>query len=352
MADHHQRNYDEYRRGGRRDWSERAGDEVRSWFGDDEARMRRAHDERDERYRDDRHEYGGEPRRQDGRAEGARSPGEWGRYDEPRGSSWSSGRERESWAGAGGRGYYGQSWRGGEAGRPWGEDPGRSRWQATYDEPRWGQDSASWRQAEGSGGRYAGGREGGAFSGGYGGFGGYGGSGGGYGSGGYGGRSQSGAWSGEGGAWSGEYGSEGSRYRDDEYGGAGARRSGGGERPLARTSYSGRGPKDYQRSDDRIREEISDRMTDDDRLDATEITIVVARGEVTLSGTVADREQKRRAEDLAESISGVREVTNNIRVARDEHGERGQSTSATQAGQLGQPSGTTGSRPAGTGTPS
>ena len=81
--------------------------------------------------------------------------------------------------------------------------------------------------------------------------------------------------------------------------------------------FRGRGPKDYQRSDERIRDEIADRMTDDDYLDASELMIQVKQGEVTLIGTVTTREQKRRAEDLAESISGVREVSNNIRVARE-----------------------------------
>ena len=46
---------DDYRRDDRRSWTERAGDEVRSWFGDDEARMRRGNDERHERF-----PYGGE----------------------------------------------------------------------------------------------------------------------------------------------------------------------------------------------------------------------------------------------------------------------------------------------------
>ena len=80
-------------------------------------------------------------------------------------------------------------------------------------------------------------------------------------------------------------------------------------------SYAGRGPKDYQRSDERIREEISDRLTDDHRVDATEISVQVSGGQVTLSGSVMDREQKRQAEDVVERVSGVREVTNNIRVS-------------------------------------
>ena len=46
---------DDYRRDDRRSWSERAGDEVRSWFGDDEAQRRRGNDERHDRY-----PYGGD----------------------------------------------------------------------------------------------------------------------------------------------------------------------------------------------------------------------------------------------------------------------------------------------------
>ncbi len=37
-------------------------------------------------------------------------------------------------------------------------------------------------------------------------------------------------------------------------------------------------------------------------------------GEVTLNGTVTSREQKRRAEDLVEDLSGVKHVQNNLRV--------------------------------------
>ena len=86
------------------------------------------------------------------------------------------------------------------------------------------------------------------------------------------------------------------------------------------TTYAGRGPKDYQRSDDRIREEICDCMTDDPMLDASEITVVVNKGEVNLSGLVTSRDQKRRAEDVAERISGVKDVTNQLRVSREANG--------------------------------
>ena len=105
----------------------------------------------------------------------------------------------------------------------------------------------------------------------------------------------------------------------------------GAERP----NYYGRGPKDYRRSDERIREEIADRMTDDWTLDASDITVAVTDGEVTLSGTVSSREQKRRAEDVAERVSGVRDVSNHLRVARGWSGGTpetpGKSTSGTPA---------------------
>ena len=88
----------------------------------------------------------------------------------------------------------------------------------------------------------------------------------------------------------------------------------------ARPQYAGRGPKGYKRSDDRIREQICDCMTDDPALDASEIVVEVINGEVTLSGSVMSREQKRLAEDVAESVSGVTDVTNQLRVTRSGQG--------------------------------
>ena len=80
-----------------------------------------------------------------------------------------------------------------------------------------------------------------------------------------------------------------------------------------RGEHRGKGPKGYKRSDDRIREDVCDRLSDDDELDASEITVTVKGGEVTLEGTVEDRRAKQRAEDLAEAVSGVRDVDNKLR---------------------------------------
>jgi len=78
--------------------------------------------------------------------------------------------------------------------------------------------------------------------------------------------------------------------------------------------HRGRGPKNYVRSDERIREDVSDRLSDDSWLDASDIEVTVASCEVTLSGQVHTRDDKRRAEDIAEQVSGVRHVQNNLRV--------------------------------------
>jgi len=119
----------------------------------------------------------------------------------------------------------------------------------------------------------------------------------------------------------------------------------------ARPHYVGRGPKGYKRSDDRIRDEICDRMTEDPMLDASEIEVEVIDGEVTLSGSVMSRDQKRRAEDVAEYISGVRDVTSRLRVTRNGTGHDWAADSSRAAGP-----GSTSSQPvseaSGKGTPS
>jgi osmotically-inducible protein OsmY len=88
----------------------------------------------------------------------------------------------------------------------------------------------------------------------------------------------------------------------------------GAEAELARRGHRGVGPKGYQRSDERISDEVHDRLTEDSWLDATDIQVEVKGGEVTLSGHVENREAKHRAERLIEDLSGVRHVQNNLRV--------------------------------------
>jgi BON domain-containing protein len=80
--------------------------------------------------------------------------------------------------------------------------------------------------------------------------------------------------------------------------------------------HSGRGPTYYVRPDDRIREDVCERLTHHPEIDASEIEVGVANGEVTLSGTAPDRSTKYAAEDLVYGISGVKEVYNRLRVER------------------------------------
>ncbi len=98
----------------------------------------------------------------------------------------------------------------------------------------------------------------------------------------------------------------GSSSRGQDFGSSGQYGSG--------TSHRGRGPRGYSRSDERIAEDLNERLTDDHHIDASELQVSVSGGVVTLSGTVEQRWMKHRAEDLAESCSGVNDVRNEIRV--------------------------------------
>lgn len=84
-----------------------------------------------------------------------------------------------------------------------------------------------------------------------------------------------------------------------------------------RGQHRGRGPRGYRRSDERIKEDVCQCLTDDQHIDATNIEVAVNDREVVLSGTVSSRMQKRHAEDLIERLSGVRDVINSLRVASD-----------------------------------
>jgi osmotically-inducible protein OsmY len=221
-----------------RGFFDRAGDEVRSWFGDEEAERRRRMDER-ERERQER-SYG--------RDYGSR-------YDYDQGSErgWSEPYRPE-------RGRGSERWRGGEG--------SRSGVSSTYG----GADYDRWS---------------GGYADPYGGY--------------------------------GRYGTASSTRSYQE------RQS---SETTRRGQFFGRGPKGYHRSDARINEDVCDRLTDAPDIDASNVEVRVANGEVTLSGTVFDRNEKHRAEDLIENVSGVREVHNNLRVSRGNESTIGTGTTA------------------------
>jgi hypothetical protein len=80
--------------------------------------------------------------------------------------------------------------------------------------------------------------------------------------------------------------------------------------------YAGRGPKGYKRSDQQIIEDACQRLERDGEIDASEIEVTAEDGVIRLRGTVSDRRTKRRAEDCVESIYGVRDVMNELRVSQ------------------------------------
>lgn len=95
-------------------------------------------------------------------------------------------------------------------------------------------------------------------------------------------------------------------------------------------SFAGKGPRNYRRSDDRIREDISDLLTENHELDASDIEVSVVNGEVTLEGLVTRKGSKRLAEDLAYMARGVVDVHNRLRIAPVE----GKSVPVTQQPRL------------------
>jgi hypothetical protein len=108
------------------------------------------------------------------------------------------------------------------------------------------------------------------------------------------------------GGWSG--GGRADEYARDTTG----PRGNDGVRPM---SYRGRGPKNWRPSDERIRETVNELLTDHDGVDATDVEVVVENGDVTLTGAVGSRWEKRLAEDIAASCRGVHDVHNRLKVA-------------------------------------
>ena len=105
------------------------------------------------------------------------------------------------------------------------------------------------------------------------------------------------------------------RGEDFEVGRGNTADAGGAPDPdKPRGLHRGKGPRNYQRSDERILEDINDRLCDNPYLDASAIEVSVSGGNLVLSGTVEDKESKRMAEDIGESIPGVKNVENRLRV--------------------------------------
>jgi hypothetical protein len=82
----------------------------------------------------------------------------------------------------------------------------------------------------------------------------------------------------------------------------------------SRESHSGKGPKGYKRSPERIREEACEILARDWYLDASDIEVSVEDNRLVLNGEVRSRKDKRHAEAIVENISGIEDVLNQIKV--------------------------------------
>ncbi|RYZ94236.1 MAG: BON domain-containing protein [Proteobacteria bacterium] len=80
--------------------------------------------------------------------------------------------------------------------------------------------------------------------------------------------------------------------------------------------FFGVGPKNYRRQDDRILEDANEALFHDPHLDASEIEVSVKDGVIELRGTVNDRWSKWRAQDALDTISGVHDVQNRLRIEK------------------------------------
>jgi hypothetical protein len=97
---------------------------------------------------------------------------------------------------------------------------------------------------------------------------------------------------------------------------------------IRRGGKASRGPKGYTRSDERIHDDVCERVARSG-VDADEVEVRVENREVTLTGTVRNREEKWWLEDLADDVFGVEEVHNHLRVVRPSPGAAGTGTQGT-----------------------
>jgi hypothetical protein len=87
----------------------------------------------------------------------------------------------------------------------------------------------------------------------------------------------------------------------------------------AQGEHYGRGPVGYTRRDELIHDDINDHLTEHSYIDATQIAVSVKDGEVTLEGSVPDRDQKFYAEEVASQVHGVKDVTNLLKVKQNQN---------------------------------
>jgi hypothetical protein len=103
----------------------------------------------------------------------------------------------------------------------------------------------------------------------------------------------------------------GSRYG---YGGYRPEGSHAGGQDYRQSRTYPRGPKGYQRSDERLKEDICERLMESYHIDSSEVSVDVKGGKVGLEGSVPTRHMKHAIEDIVDACPGVTEIDNRLRV--------------------------------------
>jgi osmotically-inducible protein OsmY len=104
-------------------------------------------------------------------------------------------------------------------------------------------------------------------------------------------------------------------YSRHQYGRPGLDRTGVNVRHVEHEQRKyARGPKGYQRSDERLKEDICERLMNAYYIDCSEVSIDVKGGKVSLEGSVPERYMKHSIEDIVDSCAGVTDIDNRVRV--------------------------------------
>lgn len=85
------------------------------------------------------------------------------------------------------------------------------------------------------------------------------------------------------------------------------------------TAQPRRLPRGYKRTDERIYEEVCERLSNVPGLDPTDVSVEVKEGTVTLEGTIDSRYSKHAVENIADSVCGTKDVINHLRIRSHDH---------------------------------
>jgi len=87
--------------------------------------------------------------------------------------------------------------------------------------------------------------------------------------------------------------------------------------PSSQGGHRGKGPMNFAYSDEKLRERICEMLADHDLIDPSNVDIQVKSGEVTITGTIEDRHQKRLIEDMVDNVPGVQDIHMSVKVDRN-----------------------------------